>query len=283
VQVDFGAESRGSPLRSANEDHYSIVRIGRHQETLMTSLPDHQMPWRFDEHGYGMVVADGVGGTGSGEAASRLAIATLMRLVIYFGRWNVRIDDDIAQEVMARAERFYRRVDSTLLLRSADMPAPGLRTTLTAAYSAGRDLFLVHVGHSRAYLLRDGQLTRLTRDHTLADEPAAGAGPLVDIATSARDLHHILTETIGSADLSGPLIDIERCRLENRDLVLLCTNGLTDMIGEDRIAAVLRSDRPCADLCAALVSLAVEAGGEDDVTALAARYRIPEEETEAVL
>ncbi len=178
----------------------------------MTSLPDHEMPARFDEHGYGMVVADGVGGTGTGEAASRLAIATLMHLVIYFGRWNVRIDDDIAREVMDRAERFYRRVDSTLLHRSVDTPGPGLRTTLTAAYSAGRDLFLAHVGHSRAYLLRDGQLTRLTRDHTLADEPAAGVGPLVDIAASARDLHHILTETIGSTDLTGPMIDIERCQ-----------------------------------------------------------------------
>ena len=182
--------------------------MGRHQETLITSLPDHEVPQRFDEYGYGMVVADGVGGTGTGEAASRLAIATLTHLVIYFGRWNLRIDDEIAREVMARAERFYRRVDSVLLHRSAG--TPGLRTTLTAAYSAGRDLFLVHVGHSRAYLLRGGQLSRLTRDHTLADEPATGMGPLVDIATSARDLHHILTETIGSTDLAGPMIDIDR-------------------------------------------------------------------------
>ncbi len=282
VQVEFGAASRGSPLHSGNEDHYLILRMGRDQETLMTSLPGDAMPARFDEHGYGMIVADGVGGTGAGEAASRLAIATLTHLVNHFGRWNLRIDEDIAREVMDRAERFYRMVDSTLLLRGADMPAPGLRTTLTAVYSAGRDLFLVHVGHSRAYLLRGRQLTRLTRDHTLADEPAAGAGPLVDIAASARDLHHILTETIGSTDLSGPMIDIDRCRLEDRDLVLLCTNGLTDMVGEEQIVDVLRSDRTCAEQCAALVSLAVEAGGEDDVTVLVARYRIPEEKEASV-
>ena len=132
------------------------------------------------------------------------------------------------------------------------------------------------MGHSRAYLFRDGQLTRLTRDHTLADEPATGMGPLVNIAASARDLHHILTETIGSADLSGPMIDIERASLENGDVVLLCTNGLTDMVGEDRIAGVLlQSDRTCPEQCAALVNLAVQAGGDDDVTVLVARIESP--------
>jgi len=283
VQVEFGAESRGSPLRSANEDHYLILRLSRQQETLMTSLPDQSLSEAFDERGYGMIVADGVGGTGIGEAASRLAIATLADLTIYFGRWNLRIDDDIAREVMNRGERFYRGIDSALLLRSADLPGAGLRTTLTAAYSAGRDLFVAHVGHSRAYLLRNGTLTRLTRDHTLADEPAAGAGPLLDIAASVRDGHHILTETIGSTDPSGPMIDIERYHLENRDIILLCTNGLTDVVGEDRIVDVLQSDRPCPEQCTALVNLAVEAGGKDDVTALVARYRIPEEDEESVL
>ena len=275
VQVEFGAQSRRGALRPVNEDHYLIVRLGRNQETLMTSLPDHEVPQRFDEHGYGMVIADGVGGTGAGETASRLAIATLTHLVIHFGRWNLRIDEDIAREVMARAERFYRRVDSTLLHRSAD--AQRLQTTLTAAFSAGRELFLVHVGHSRAYLFRNGHLSRLTRDHTLADEPATGMGPLLNIAASARDLHHILTETIGSADLSGPMIDIERASLENGDVILLCTNGLSDMVGDDRIADVLgQSDRTCPEQCAALVNLAVQAGGADDVTVLVARYRIPE-------
>ena len=79
------------------------------------------------------------------------------------------------------------------------------------------------------------------------------------------------------------MIDIDRCRLEDRDIILLCINGLTDMVGEDPIVDVLRSDRTCAEQCAALVSLAVEAGTDDDVTALVARYRIPEEEGESAL
>ena len=152
MEVEFGARSRQGPRQSVNEDHYLIVRVGRHQETLMTSLPDGDVPQRFDEFGYGMVVADGMGS--AGEAASRLAISTLVHLVIYFGKWNVRIDEPIADEMMDRAERFYRSVDSTLLQAGRDNPR-GLQTTLTAVYTAGTELFFAHVGHSRAYLFRD--------------------------------------------------------------------------------------------------------------------------------
>jgi protein phosphatase len=279
--VEFGAESRCSALHPLNEDHYLIFRLGRHLDTLMTSLPTPEVSQRFDEYGYAMLIADGVGGTGTGEVASRLAIATLVRLATHFGRWNVRIDDDIAGEVMARADGFYHRVDSMLMYRSRDS-LPGLRTTLTAAYSAGRDLFLAHVGHSRAYRLRNGEFTPLTRDHTLADWEN-GNGPLVDVAAAARDLHHILTDTIGGTDPDGPRIDIDRRRLADGDVVLLCTNGLTDVVSEDSIADVLRSDRTTGEQCAMLVALAVEAGGEDDVTALVARYRFPGAEAERVL
>jgi serine/threonine protein phosphatase PrpC len=280
VQVEFGAASRRSALRPVNEDHYLILRLGRHQETLMTSLPERDAPLRFEEYGYAMLVADGLGGTGAGELASRLAIGTLVHLATRFGRWNVRIDDNIAREVMDRAERFYRGVDSTLLYKSLD-EAPELQTTLTVAYSAGRDLFLAHVGHSRAYLFRNQQFVRLTEDHTLTNV-RGGSRPFVSISVTARDLHHVLTESLGTADLAGPKIDIDRLRLADGDIVLLCTNGLTDMVGEDQIGDVLRSARPSGEQSATLVNLAVDAGGDDDVTALVARYRIPDPLTEPV-
>jgi serine/threonine protein phosphatase PrpC len=273
VLVEFGAQSRRGAERPVNTDHYLVLRLGRHQETLLTSLPDREVPRRFDEYGYAMLVADGVGG--HGEAASRLAIATLAHLAIHFGRWNVRVDDDIAHEVMARAERFYRKVDSRLRRQPSER-AHGLQTTLTAVYSAGRDLFLAHVGHSRAYLVRNREILRLTRDHTLADEPARGQGPLIDVAAATRDLHHILMETIGTTDPAGPMIDIDRCRLADGDVVLLCTNGLTDVLSEAQIAGVLSSNSTPPEQCATLVNLAVNAGARDDVTAVVSRYFIPE-------
>jgi serine/threonine protein phosphatase PrpC len=113
VAVEFGAWSRRGPSRAVNDDHYLVLRLGRHQETLMTSLPAADVPQRFDEYGYGMVIADGMGA--AGEPASRLAITTLVRLAIEFGRWHLRVTEPIAHEVVDRAERFYRSVDSTLL------------------------------------------------------------------------------------------------------------------------------------------------------------------------
>src|SRR5437762_785383 len=104
VEVTYGAQSQRGRSRPINEDHYLVLRLGRHQETLLTSLPDGVIAPRFDEYGYALVVADGMGSTGGGEAASHLAIAMLVHLVRHFGRWNLRVDDTVAPEIMTRAE-----------------------------------------------------------------------------------------------------------------------------------------------------------------------------------
>jgi PPM family protein phosphatase len=277
VQVTFGAQSRRGRSRPVNEDHYLVMRVGRHQETLLTSIPDDIVAKRFDEYGYAMVVADGLGGSGSGETASRLALATLVYLVRHFSKWNLRINQRIANEIMDRAELFYRHVDSAVVHKSLTGPTPGLQTTLTATFGAGRDLFFAHVGHSRAYLCREGHLMRLTRDHTIgrSRRTTVPVAPLVDLNATARDLKHILTNTIGMRGSVGPAIDLERFKLEDQDVVLVCTNGLTDALEESTIAKVLASrESPDAE-SRALVDLAMASGADDDVTALVAEYRIP--------
>lgn len=277
VQVTFGAHSRRGRTRAMNEDHYIVMRVGRNQETLMTSLPAQMLTGRFDEYGYAMVVADGTGAPGAGEAASHLAIATLVYLVRHFSKWNLRVDEGIAREIMARAERFYRHVDGTVVAQRREGTASTDQTTLTAAFSAGHDLFFAHVGHSRAYLFRRGHLLQLTRDHTLgrAQSPALGSPTLIDVSARPRDREHILTDTIGMNGSMGPTIDIERLRLQHDDRVLVCTNGLTDSIDETRIAAVLASDQSPDEQSRALVDLTMLFGGDDDTTAVVARYQIP--------
>lgn len=270
VEAEFGARSRRGPLRSINDDHYLILRLGRHQDTILTSIPEADLPRRFEEFGYGMVVADGIGS--GGEAASRLALSTLVHLATSFGKWNLRVDDPIADEIMDRAQRFYRSVDSTLL-QAAHNSAHRLQTTLTAVFTAGPELFFAHVGHSRAYIFRDDVLLRLTHDHTL-DHERPGKAIIADVAKSPRDLHHILTETLGGRAPGSPRIDVERCGLLDGDLVLLCTNGLTDVAEENRIATALRSHPTPDDQCQALIELAVSSGSNDDVTVLVAQYRV---------
>jgi serine/threonine protein phosphatase PrpC len=277
VQATFGAYSRRGPGRAVNTDHFAVLRLGRNQETLLTSLPDEVIAKRFEEYGYAMVVADGVGANGGAERASHLAIATLVYLIRHFAKWNLRVDDAVAEEIMARAERFYRHVDSAVSYEQQRSTAPTAQTTLTATYGAGRDLFFAHVGHSRAYLLRQSQLMRLTRDHTIGRNGRSGLplGPMIDINTTARDLRHILTDTIGMAGPSGPGIDLERLRLEDGDRVLVCTNGLTDAVEEAKIAEILAADTTPDAQARTLVDLAIDSGGQDDATALVGRYHIP--------
>src|SRR5262245_54520282 len=136
VAMHFGARSHPGHRQAINTDHYMVARFGRFRETLASSLPPGAAASRFDESGFGMVVADGMG-PGS-EYASRLAISTLSQLALQFGRWNVRVNEYTAWEIVQRAERFYQRVDETVSEASHQHPGLlGMSTTLTATYSGG--------------------------------------------------------------------------------------------------------------------------------------------------
>jgi protein phosphatase len=275
VRVNIGARSHQGALRQRNEDHYLVVRVGREQETLATSLSGTDVPPRFVESGYAMLVADGLGEGGAGSVASRVALSTFAHLALHYGKWNVRIDPITAEQIMERAEWYYSQVDAAVHTRAASNPAlKGMTTALTAAYSAGDDLFVAHVGHSRAYLFRDGHLAQLTRDHTIERHLADTKRP-ASVERRAQDLKHILTDAVGAPG-AHPLVEIERFQLMNGDVVLLCTNGLTDMIDDARIAEVLALRREPAEQCETLVEMANRAGGGDNVTVLIAEYQIPD-------
>ncbi len=261
VDVEFAARSRRGVTTTPNHDHYLVLRMGRHQETLMTSLPEGDVRKRFDECGYGMVIADGEGE--AGETASRIAVATLAQLSTYFGKWNLRIDETTAEEVMDRGERFYRTIDSTLLqARHNDLSE--MQTTLTAVYTAGNELFFAHVGHSRAYMFRDQELMQLTRDG--ASDEAAGS--------STKATRRIATDALGRTGSGGPKIDIERCGLLHGDIVLLCTNGLFKVADDGAIAAAIRSNATPDEQSRALIALTEQAGGREDATVIVAHYSI---------
>lgn len=274
VKVQFGACSHPGHVRPVNTDHYLVAKLGRHQEVLVTSLSSADLPGRFDEFAYCMLVADGLGADGAGALASRVAISTFAHLALHFGQWNVRVDASTAAEIIERSEWFYSRVHEAVAKRSRTDPAlADMATTLTAAYSAGDELFVVHVGNSRAYLFREGDLTQLSNDHTVAQRMIEVAGP-APVGRQTDDLKHILTETIGG-QAAQPRVEVEHFRLWDGDRILLCTDGLADMLDEEVIAEVLANARDANDQCKTLVDLALKGGGRDNVTALVAQYTIP--------
>src|SRR5579885_943772 len=275
VHVEVGARSHAGLVRPNNEDSFFVARLGRWLETLQTNLPGTALPPRFEEVGYLLLVADGIGGAAAGEVASRMAIAASVNHILRKTRWLQRVEPAEVRPILDRMLDDIRRVDSTLKEQAqADAALAGMGSTLTIAYSVGAHLFLAHVGDSRAYLFRGGTLLQLTRDHTLARSMAeAGLIPPDEVAT--HRLRHVLTHALGGAE-SQVEADVQHVPLADGDCLLLCSDGLTDMVGDARIAAALGGAASPAEACDALVGLALAAGGRDNVTAVVARYIIPE-------
>jgi protein phosphatase len=259
-------------VRPNNEDHYLVVRGGRFLQTLQTNLPEGSVPGEFGDTFHGMVVADGMGGMAAGEVASRLAITSLINLVLDTPDWIFGLGRPQAEEILRRAAERFRDVNAALIERArGDAGLAGMGTTLTLAWSFQTALFVAHVGDSRAYLLRAGTLHKLTRDHTLA-QGLADAGVIADQDVATHRLRHVLTQAIGIAG-SGGKPQVQRVELVDGDRLLLCTDGLTDMVDEATIAATLGRDTTAAETSQALVDLALKEGGKDNVTAVVCGYR----------
>jgi PPM family protein phosphatase len=274
VSVDvFGLSDKGH-LRTRNEDHFLVVRAGRALETVLSNIGDNEAGDIFEELGYGMVVADGVGGEAAGEVASRQAIYTLLSLSLHTPDWQFRWGPREKNTVMWRLKDRFRRVNAALMREAASHASlNGMCTTMTAALSQGDDLIVSHVGDSRAYLLHDRKLMRLTRDHTLGAR-------LVEDGTHGpndrlvRELRNVLMQALGST-ASECLPDVHDYVLEDGDQVLLCTDGLTDMVEDNLIESVLNESSSAKTACRSLIDLALSNGGRDNVTAIVAHYSIP--------
>jgi len=273
VAVDFGAATHPGKVRPNNEDHYLVVRFGRAMELLRSNLPAGHVPLEFADLGYGMVVADGMGGAAAGEIASSLAIVVGLNLSLNHPKWTFMITAEEVRENMDRWQDRFRQIDAILAERArADPALAGMGTTLTLACSIGPHLLLYHVGDSRAYLFRDGRLHQLTRDHTYAQD-LADAGRIEPAAVPGHRLRHVLTRVIGKGGGTAEA-DIECLPLADGDQVLLCTDGLNEMVGDALIADVLAHGRPAEAAARTLVDLALDAGGKDNVTVVLAKYSI---------
>jgi len=274
VHAEFGALSHQGSVRSENEDRYLVLKLGRDQETLLTNVTESGLPFSFQEWGYLFSVADGTSDEhAQGSTASSLALVTAVQLLLRFGRWNLRIDDRVAKEVMDRTRLFYARLSDVVAERTKGDPLMRAGTTLTTAFSAGNELFVAHVGDSRAYLWRNEKLHRLTHDQTYA-QLLADAGQISQEEVDTHHLRHVLTEALGVSE--GKInMQVKRLQLEDADCVLLCTNGLTNMVAEDQLATILKQSLRTQDTCEQLVNAALENGGTDNITVLAGEYSIP--------
>lgn len=268
VRVDCAGLTNTGLVRSNNEDHFFVARFGRFLEPLITNMG--QASTMFEEEGHGLVVADGMGGAAAGELASNLAIRTLLQLVIQTPDWIFAAAGAEAERVMARMTERFRVIDDVLLEKAAkDAQLRGMGTTMTLACNVGDMLVLTHIGDSRAYLFRAGTLHQLTHDHTVA-QALVDQGYLIHVSEAATHLQHTLVKVLGGTGKQDA--DVQRLTLLDQDVMLLCSDGLTDMVEDADIARILAKSGTAAELCKALVERALANGGKDNVTVVVARY-----------
>ncbi|MGO9489095.1 MAG: Stp1/IreP family PP2C-type Ser/Thr phosphatase [Solirubrobacteraceae bacterium] len=203
------------------------------------------------------VVADGMGGAQAGEVASRIAVESFQSGV-----------HDAAQPELALAE-LAREANSRIHeLSHANAEQAGMGTTLTAIYVGEREVAVAHVGDSRAYCLRDGQLLRLTDDHSLVDE-LMRQGRLTPEEAIEHPQRSVITRALG---IEGTVdVDTRSFRGLAGDVYLICSDGLTTMLAEDQIAAILNSSKRLRDAGEALIAAANQAGGRDNITVVLLR------------
>jgi protein phosphatase len=271
VRVDCSGLSDRGKVRTDNQDHFYLARLGRFSQTVATSLPSGELPGRIEEAGHVAVVADGMGGHAGGEVASRTAIIVFFHHLFDTPDWVLKVDDQSAAKILERVTSRYRSLDSLLEERAqVDPSLSGMGTTMTLTYSIGLDLFLAHVGDSRAYMCRDGSLRQLTRDQTHV-QGLVDAGLLTREEAATHRLRNVLTNVLGGGT---PLTDVEvqRIRLAAGDILLLCSDGLYDVTKDEEIASILAGSASAEVACRSLVDLALERGAPDNVTVVVSRY-----------
>jgi protein phosphatase len=273
AQVDIAARSFPGNDRPDNDDHYLVLRAERSLEAWLTNLPEAVLPRRFDETAYGMLVASGMGGMPSGELASAMAVCKLIELVVNTPDWILKLNRRKAAVVKKRMRDRFLKVDEALKRHTERASGVGgMSATLTVVCSLGPDLFLGHIGDSRAYLLRGDELRQLTRDHTLAQALIdAGVGD----AESAiiRGMRRVLTSALGTAGLElDP--QVEHLQLCDGDQLLLCTGGLIESVDVQTIKSILRGASSAEEACRALIEMTL--GGDDNATVVLARYSLPQ-------
>src|SRR5919202_2937607 len=198
------------------------------------------------------VVADGMGGAQAGEVASEMAVESFDR--------GLPDGQEPPTALVQVIEDANRRIHER---SRADQQRAGMGTTVTAAYVGADTVTVAHVGDSRAYLLRDGDLIRLTRDHSLVGELVA-RGKLTEEQAEAHPQRSVITRALGPEPSVQVDLDVYPARAG--DVFLLCSDGLTSMVPEARLTPIITGAASLADAGRELIAAANEAGGRDNIT-----------------
>jgi protein phosphatase len=266
----YGQTDRGK-VRRLNEDQYFIAELAKRMIVKQTSLQGGGTELRATgQVGYLLVVADGMGGISGGEIASGLAVETISWYVNRTMPWFHRHEEGREAELEADLRVGMQACQKTVSEAARSSNFQRMGTTLTMACILWPRLYVVHAGDSRCYLLRNGKLAQLTKDHTVAQR-VVEAGIMTEAQAEKAGYAHTLWNCISGGPDGGVRPDIYRSQLELGDTLLLCTDGLTRELNDDAIRAAIERAPTLKDAVESLVASANNSGGQDNVTVVAAR------------
>jgi len=264
----FGVTDLGR-VRTKNDDHFLIASMHKLLRVHQTSLPDPDaMPLVSESRGFLFAVADGVGGRPGGDVASGTALRIIAQYVTHLMDLYNRIDPDKESMFLAELQRSVERSHQVLVSEGIRMAGgKGGATTLTMVAAVWPRAYLVQVGDSRCYRVREGQIERMSQDQTMA-QALVDQGALTPADAEHSPLRNLLASALGGTE-ARPMIASTDIRWG--DVMLICTDGLTKHVREDEIEAELRDIRSSQTSCRRLVDLCLERGGTDNVTVVIAR------------
>lgn len=243
VQLEVGHRTHAGMRREVNEDSLG--------------MPEGVAPKVLARKGYLYVVADGIGGHAAGAVASNLAVRQVLRK--YYRDPSPKAEESLRQAILAANQAIYEQAQ--------EPKYAGMGATLVAALVQGNSLLVANVGDSRAYLVREGRISQITRDHSWVAEQRA-AGLLTEEEARQHAYRNIILRSVGSKP--DPEVDFFPRTLRSGDTVILCTDGLSDVVEVEEMLQAVDRQHPQAAV-ESLIELANSRGGPDNVTAVALR------------
>jgi serine/threonine protein phosphatase PrpC len=259
VHLSIAGRSDIGRSRSHNEDALIIADVA--SGTLCRGEAPRAR-FQVGQHGVLLAVSDGMGGEKAGEVASAVVVEALARAMV-----GTRPDAPPDARIADAVQEANREV-----LRAAQQPGrEGMGATLTAVFvqarGAGATAFIAEVGDSRAYLLRSGRITQLTKDQSYV-QLLLDAGAVDEKGAADSPLHNVILQAMGHKRRID--VALGKLELRRRDCLLLCSDGLTNAVKDDEISGILLGSPDLDRACAHLVDLANERGGRDNITVLTA-------------
>jgi protein phosphatase len=266
-EIDVFAVSHPGHVRRDNQDHYLVCALRKQVVVQLTSLPEAEHLVDTERLAFLAMVADGVGGGAKGGEASRVALQAVTQYVARSMRCYYAAGSDDQEFFDALQDAAYQSHAEILRRGEEDPEYRGMATTLTLFLGVWPRAYLLQVGDSRCYLLRHGELAQITRDQTMAQE-LVDAGIMAPGEAATTRLAHTLSSSIG-----GRQTDPKVTRLDMTwgHVVLLCSDGLTRHVSDERIRDVLRSMTSARQACEDLLQAALDGGGSDNVTLIVGR------------